>query len=182
MRGRLIIAIAVGLIGLVFAAGCGDDDETTANDSGSNTPAQTTDGETTDGGSGEDEATDEEEVEGGSDKAEFVAQANALCEERVKEIQDKGQKAFEKLFNLPEKEGAEKLGQQVLAPILSKELRELKALEQPAGDEEELNAFYAELEKVIDYFSANPQPGAYPYNKAENLAARYGIDRCGTPQ
>jgi hypothetical protein len=183
MRGRLLIAAAVALIGIVFAVGCGDDEDTTANDSGSNPAAQTTEEEATDGGSTEGgDDGDDGESEGGSEKEEFIAQANELCDQRTKEIQTEGQKAFKRLYNEPEEVGAKKLGQEVIVPIFSRELRELKALDQPAGDEAELEAIYREIEDVIDYFEGNPDPDVYPYNKAENMAKRYGIERCGTPQ
>ena len=179
MRGRLLIATAVALIGLVFLVGCGDDDDSTASSSGANSAA-----ETTGGGSGtESEGGDSTEAaEGGSAKAEFVAQANGICAKRVAEIQLKGQKVFKKVFKYPGPVAAKKLADAVIVPIFSQELRELKALPQPPGDEEELNAFYGELERIIKYFAGSPDPGEYPYNKAENMAAKYGIDKCGRPQ
>ncbi|HYP56306.1 MAG TPA: hypothetical protein VEQ41_08430 [Solirubrobacterales bacterium] len=186
MRGRLLIATAVALIGLVFAVGCGDDEDSTANSSGGDTAAETTGGgsDTTDGGSdGESGSDAESEGEGdGSAKSEFVVQANGVCAKRVAEMQLKGQKVFKKIFNDPGPVAAKKLAKAVIVPVLTRELQELKALPQPPEDSKELDAFYAELERIIEYFSGSPDPGTYPYNKAENIAARYGIDKCGTPQ
>jgi hypothetical protein len=179
MRGRLLIATAVALIGLFLLAGCGDDEDSTASPSDANTAAETTDGGPGTEGDGGDTT---EAAEGDSAKAEFVAQANGICAKRVAEIQLKGQKVFKKVFKYPGPVAAKKLADAVIVPVFSQELRELKALPQPPGDEKELNAFYAELERIIDYFAGSPDPGEYPYNKAENMAARYGIDKCGTPQ
>lgn len=187
MRGRLLIVTAVALIGLVFAVGCGDDDETTANSSNSNAAAETNGGGTNGGGTNEGETTDlqaaaEEAAEGDPEKEEFIVQANEICSDRVAEIQDKGQKVFKKVFSLPGKVAAKKLADQVIVPIFTAELEELEALEQPAGDEKELEAIYSEIQGVIDYMEGNPQPSVYPYTKGEKLADKYGIGECATPQ
>lgn len=181
MRGRLLIATAVALIGLIFAVGCGDDEGSTAGQAGS-TAAETTGGETTGSQASNGETTGGNATEANPAKAEFISQANALCARRIAEIQVKGRKVFKEVFKEPGPVAAKKLAQAVLVPTFTRELRELKALDQPAGDSEELGAFYRELEKIVDYFAGNPKPGSYPYNKAENLATRYGIEKCGTPQ
>lgn len=183
MRGRLLIAAAVALIGLVFVAGCGDDDDSTANSSGTDTAAETTDGGS-DTPAGDGSGTEDEggsDAEAGGAKAEFIVQANGICAKRVAEIQLNGQKVFKKVFKYPGPVAAKKLAQAVIVPAFSKELRELESLPQPPADPD-LSAFYKELEKIIDYFSGSPDPGEYPYNKAESLATSYGIDKCGTPQ
>src|SRR6187549_2544013 len=162
MRGRFLIVTAVALIGLIFAVGCGDDDETTANSSNANAAAETNGGETGGGETTDAQAAAEEAAEGDPEKAEFIVQANEICKERVEEVQDKGQKVFKKVFSLPGKVAAK--------------LEELEALQQPAGDEQELEAIYSEIQGVIDYMSGNPQPSVYPYTKGEKLADKYGID------
>jgi|GEM_PF-4495157 len=182
MRGRFLIVTAVALIGLIFAVGCGDDDETTANSSNANAAAETNGGETGGGETTDAQAAAEEAAEGDPEKAEFIVQANEICKERVEEVQDKGQKVFKKVFSLPGKVAAKKLADQVIVPVFTAELEELEALQQPAGDEQELEAIYSEIQGVIDYMSGNPQPSVYPYTKGEKLADKYGIDECATPQ
>ncbi|HEX9968023.1 MAG TPA: hypothetical protein VGB06_08745 [Solirubrobacterales bacterium] len=183
MRGRLLIAAAVALIGLVFAVGCGDDEETTANNSSNSGAAAGTNGGESGGGETTDlQAAAEEAAEGDPEKEEFIVQANELCKERVKEVQDKGQKVFKEVFKLPGKVAAKKLAHQVIVPIFTTELQELEELDQPPGDEKELEAIYSEIQGVIDYMSGNPQPSVYPYTKGEKLADKYGIGECATPQ
>jgi hypothetical protein len=182
MRGRLLIAIVAALLGLLGAVGCGDDEDGTTNQSGSDTAAQTTPGDDDPQGGATGGETTEPEAEADPAKAEFVAEANALCAKRVAEVQLKGQKVFKKVFKYPGPVAAKKLADAVIVPIFSRELRELKALPQPPDDAKELDVFYKEMERIIDYFSGKPQPGAYPYNKSEKLASDYGIDKCGRPQ
>lgn len=183
MRGRLLIATAVALIGLVFAVGCGDDEDSTASNPGTDTAAETTDGGSTtpeDGaGTEAEDGADTEAAEG--PKAEFIVQANGICAKRSAEIQLKGQKVFKKVFKYPGPVAAKKLARAVLVPAFTRELRELKALPQPPGDNKDLNAFYKELEQIIDYFAGSPDPGTWPYNKAEKLAKSYGLEKCGSP-
>ncbi len=187
MWGRLLIVTVVALIGIVTAVGCGDDDDTTASSNGSGAAAENNGAAEANGNEAEDaaaaaEKAAEEAAEGNSEKEEFILQANEICKEHVEEIQDKGQKVFKKVFSLPGKEAAKKLADQVIVPIFTSELQELEALDQPAGDEKELEAIYSEIQGVIDYMSGNPQPSVYPYTKGEKLADKYGISECATPQ
>jgi hypothetical protein len=181
MWGRLLIVTVVALIGLVTAVGCGDDEDTTANPNSSGAAAETSENEAGDADAAAEKAA-EEAAEGDPEKEEFIVQANEICKERVEEIQDKGQKVFKKVFSLPGKVAAKKLADQVIVPIFTTELQELEELEQPAGDEKELEAIYSEIQGVIDYMSGDPQPSVYPYTKGEKLADKYGIGECATPQ
>lgn len=181
MWGRLLIVTVVALIGLVTAVGCGDDEDTTANSNSSGAAAETSEDGAADADAKAEKAA-EEAAEGDSEKEEFILAANEICKERVEEVQDKGQKVFKKVFSLPGDVAAKKLADQVIVPIFTAELRELEELDQPAGDEKELEAIYSEIQGVIDYMSGNPKPSVYPYTKGEKLADKYGIGDCATPQ
>lgn len=58
---------------------------------------------------------------------------------------------------------------------------DLAALDRPAGDEQQINAFLAELQSTIDATEANPAQlvvGPDPFTKADKLLLQYGLHEC----
>lgn len=174
MRARyLLIAIAVSA-GLALAAGCGDDDEggSPARDETANTSET----------AGTSESASTTESTGIVSKEEFLDQANSVCAKRSAEVKVKGQRLFKKIFNDPEAVAARKMTQQVIIPTFEGEVRDLKALNIPAGDGQEVAAIYGAIEEMVEEIKVNPSAqGFYPYTKAEKLAAEYGLTACGHP-
>jgi hypothetical protein len=58
---------------------------------------------------------------------------------------------------------------------------DLASLERPAGDEQQITAFLAELQSTIDATEANPAQlvvGPDPFTKADRLLLAYGLHDC----
>jgi hypothetical protein len=58
---------------------------------------------------------------------------------------------------------------------------DLASLDRPAGDEEQITAFLAELQSTIDATEANPAllvTGPDPFTKADKLLLAYGLHEC----
>jgi hypothetical protein len=175
MRGCRFITVLIVLFGLAFAVGCGGDD----NDGGASAAATSADG-----GSESEDGDDAISTTPGTgfSKEEYVDQANALCATHSAELKVKGQKTFKKVFSKPEKVAAAVMAKEVVIPSMEAELRDLKALNVPTGDEAQISAIYAAIEEIPQQLKRDPTWGDfYPYTKAEDLAAAYGLTACGHP-
>jgi hypothetical protein len=178
MRGCRFIAVLIVLFGLAFAVGCGGDED----DGGSSAAATSTDGANGDAGSESGGDAVSTTPGTGFSKEEFVDQANALCAKNSAELKVKGRQTFKKVFSKPEKVAAEAMAQQVIIPAMEAELRDLKTLNVPTGDENQIYAIYAAIEEIYERLKKDATWGDfYPYTKAENLAASYGLTACGHP-
>jgi ABC-type phosphate/phosphonate transport system substrate-binding protein len=123
-------------------------------------------------------------------KEEFIAKADAVCK--------KGNEALEKeLFKFlrknrkggslrkPSVEQNEKFIETVLIPNLQKEIKELKALGVPEGDEEKVDAMIAALEEGLETAEDETETVAagtadMVFGIASRLAGEYGLETCGS--
>ena len=112
-------------------------------------------------------------------KKDFVERANRLCVDTEFEQLGKAQKYSSEH---PKAEEAA-LIKPALVPTLKKEVKELEALGSPAGDEGELEAIFAALQKGVEGAESDPasviKPKTNPFNEANKLATAYGIGDCG---
>jgi hypothetical protein len=185
MRARyLLIAIAASA-GLALATGCGDDAEGGSSAAGDSAGASENAGAENAGAENtgaENTGADTSESTGIVSKEEFIDQANSLCAKRSAEVKVKGRRTFKKVFSEPEAVAAKKMANQVIIPTFEGELRDLKTLNIPAGDDEQISAIYGAIEAMVGELKADPTvQGFYPYTKAEKLAAEYGLTACGHP-
>lgn len=145
------IAILVGMVALGLLAGCGDSD---------------------DGATG----SEGEPVS----KAVFVKEANEICKETGKKINEGANEAVE------QGEGSEAeqlIGviTDVAVPLLETEIEELRALGIPTEGEEQVNAYLENLEEIVE--GARNDPAKFgrtedPYEKAQDHGDPYGLTRC----
>lgn len=119
----------------------------------------------------------------GASKAEFVKEANAVCNRMVARIQNGGYRLFRENGKPGETQiFGRKLVHEVIVPNLEGEIHGISGLQSPAGDEAQVKKILAELHKVIDQVEADPSAhGFYPYKKAEAAADAYGLTSCGRP-
>lgn len=115
-------------------------------------------------------------------KADFIQAANAICEERGREVKEQSRRILASSSDKPRAVAAKELVEKAVAPAFERESDELRALEPPPGDEEEIQ----ELVDAIDEMVARTQKDLaadrdYPYRKTENIAAAYGLPACGRP-
>ena len=111
-------------------------------------------------------------------KAEFVAQANVVCEQASTNWDDLVDKLPATPIIAREKYVVEKL-----APALSAIINQLRGLGYPSGDDEYLESIYADAESVAAKMTDQPGTDLQPKLDAPfaSPAARftaYGLDKC----
>lgn len=155
MRKRFLIAGAAMALVLPLGA-CGDDDD-----------------------SGNLASNDETVIV----KADFIQAANAACERRGEEMTTRTQQIFKRFANQADSAKARRvLIETVIAPGFEAEIRDLRALEPPPGEEEEVEEVITTLEEMVARTRKDLAEGRdYPYRKTENVSAAYGLPACGHP-
>lgn len=184
MSGSIrVFGVCLLLAGLVVAGCGGDDDSTTAGGGGDNGSAAAG-GEGSDGG----DRGDSSAVEATSEsKEEYVAKANALCKKRKLQVQADLLRLFKRLSadGPPDPEAnASKIVEEGVAPGLEAEVRELRELGAPEGDEDQVEELLTAIE--ASFGEAREDPEAFVNDPAafmdtRRLAREYGIDQCGRP-
>jgi hypothetical protein len=155
MRNRYRSIGAALLCATVFLAGCGSDD-----DNGS--------------GSADTKAT--------IAKADFIQAADEACEARSDEMEKKGQRVFAEASGKSRNDVAKELIENVVAPGFEGEVADIRALEPPPGEEQQLEEILTAIENMVDRMRKDLAVGRnIPYRKTENLAAAYGLPACGHP-
>jgi hypothetical protein len=116
-------------------------------------------------------------------KPEFIAKGDAICEET-----DARQAAHYKVYVKENGEDTSKAGQEknvteIGLPAIRVEIKELRDLGIPAGDEEAVEAILKGSEAAIAKAQAKPalvlELGTDPFNEVERLAPSYGFKSCG---
>lgn len=120
-------------------------------------------------------------------KEEFIAKADAICEQGtgrmeaglVKFLTDGGK------IQKPSQADNEKFIVTVLTPSLRREIKELRALGVPDGDEEKVEAMITSLEDGLITAEDNPQIVAagstdIVFGIASRLAGELGIETCAS--
>jgi predicted small secreted protein len=123
-------------------------------------------------------------------KEEFTAKADAICKESSKRME-------KELFNFlrknrpggplrkPSVEQNEKFIVTVLIPNLEREIKELKALGVPEGDEEKVEAMISALEEGQETAENETETVAagtsdMVFGIASRIAGEYGLESCGS--
>lgn len=155
MRKRYLLAGAATALALSLGA-CGDDDE------------------------GGNLASNDETV---IVKADFIQAANAACEQRSQEMSNRAKQVFAKYSGQGDSPKARRaLIEQAIAPGFEAEIRDLRALEPPPGEEDEVEEVITTLDEMVKRTRKDLAEGRnYPYRKTENVAAAYGLPACGHP-
>lgn len=116
-------------------------------------------------------------------KAEFIKQADAICEEafeqredRVAEIAEENGFSFENI----NKKHLEQLATEAVIPTLNRQVEDLNALGLPEGDEEQAREVIVSLENVRDEFEDNPGLAGEgkPLEEPSKLAKAFGFKVC----
>lgn len=121
-------------------------------------------------------------------KAQFIAQADAICKKGNAEIESEVE-AFAEENGIEENEEPSKaqqaeVSETILAPNIENQSEEIRDLEAPSGDEDEVSAMLDSLDEGVEAVEANPeapfesnQPN--PFGQANKLAKEYGLKVCG---
>ena len=117
-------------------------------------------------------------------KAEFIAQADAIC----KKAHDKFEKDFNQAFSgnpRPSQAQLNEFAESTLVPGVQGEIDDIGALEPPTADEAEVNAIIDAVQGGVDKIKADPgvlSPKVEfdPQKKGHQLAKEYGMKECAT--
>jgi hypothetical protein len=117
-------------------------------------------------------------------KAEFVKKGNAICANGSKEIDAAGKRIFGTNPNVkPSADQIRKFASTVLLPSVEKQVKALRALGAPKGDEAKVKAILDAADQGIEKGKKDPASlasnGAGPFAKANSLAKAYGLPACG---
>jgi hypothetical protein len=125
----------------------------------------------------------------GPSKDEFIEEADAICAEGETKAEELGRDAFADPQN-PTREEVLTLLQEAV-PIQRDIIDQVRALEQPADDEDEIDAFLTEAEQAtnevaeirdpqaaIAFFESTETPND-PFYEADQAAQDYGLKVCG---
>jgi hypothetical protein len=123
-------------------------------------------------------------------KEAFIKKADAICA--------KGSEAMQKGFSVylrknkksiialrhPSKADYQGLIVGVLVPNLEKEIKEIRALGAPSGDEERIEGFLTALEEGIEVAENDPKAVTHSseaiFGVGSRLAKEYGLEVCGS--
>ncbi len=154
--GRGTIAIVIALAAAALAAGCGG---------GSDSSSTTT---------------------GSISKAAFIKKVDAVCQKGTERMQ-RAILVFLKQHQdvkRPNKAQSLKLVGTAIVPSVKTEIKELKALDAPEGDEERFNAIIGALEEGLETAEGNPEAVVASsdavFGISGRLAGEYGAEVCGS--
>ena len=127
---------------------------------------------------------------GSISKEEFIAKADAICKKSNKQMEAEifkylRQNRVKGSLRKPSVEDNEKFIEAVLIPNLEREIKELKALGVPSGDEEKVDAMISALEEGLETAKNEPETVAAGssdiiFGIASRLAGEYGLETCGS--
>lgn len=119
-------------------------------------------------------------------KEEFIAKADAICKKGTGRMQTallaalKDQRNITKVSTVEQ----EKIVTTVMVPSVSREVKELRALGIPDGDEERVDAMIKALEEGVETAERNPEVVTNSSDAIFGIASRiggeYGLEACGS--
>jgi hypothetical protein len=117
-------------------------------------------------------------------RAEYVSQANAICADTNKKLDDAAEEAFGDLGpnQRPKPEQLTEYVNETVGPEVESELEQLRDLEVPEADADQIEAIYAAAQTALDDLSEHPlslsSGEAEPFAEANKLARAYGLTAC----
>lgn len=120
----------------------------------------------------------------GISKAEFIREGNAICRTTIETLTEEGRETFSEA----ELKGTNAAGVPFVlgtyVPEFRAEVRKLRALGAPSGDEAQINTILKAIEVIIEEAKQEPDRIVHQtknrYEKPQALATRYGLDECPT--
>jgi hypothetical protein len=119
-------------------------------------------------------------------KAVFIKKADAICTGGNKRMEVSFAHFLEKNKNIkhPSKADFEELVGKVVVPNLQREIKEIRALGAPDGDEDKVDGFLTALEEGLETAEGNPQVAVSSsqavFGISSRLAKEYGLEVCGS--
>ncbi|MCB0870859.1 MAG: hypothetical protein KDB52_08515 [Solirubrobacterales bacterium] len=113
-------------------------------------------------------------------KAEFVAQANAICAESNKTIAAAEKEAFS--GGQPSQADVDSFINDTLLPEVESQIKGIEELPVPEGEEEQVSAILEAANQGLEEGKSDPaslQGNGDPFAEANKLANAYGMTECG---
>ncbi len=132
------------------------------------------------GGGGNDDASSETGTEASADltKAEFITEADAICQQGGDQIDAAGQA----LGKNPTPAETEAFAADTIVPNVQNQIDQVDALVPPAADQEQVDAILAAAQEGVDMIKSDPSLAVSgdPLSVANKLAQEYGLKVCGS--
>jgi hypothetical protein len=135
-------------------------------------------------GSSDDDST---ETTSALTKQQFIAQADAICKQGNKEIEE-GFESFAEENDIPKNQEpsnaqGKEIVETVIVPSVDSQAEGIRALGFPSGDEDEVSAMLDSLDEAIEEAEEDPEAlftaKSDPFAKPNELAQGYGLKTCG---
>ena len=119
-------------------------------------------------------------------KAEFVKKVNAICAKGNKNIESEFE-SFAKEHNLsqnkePSDAVKEEAANEIVIPQISNQVKEIRALGTPQGDEGELEELLEKVEEALEEIEEDPSllfGNESTFKEVNKLSREYGLTVCG---
>jgi hypothetical protein len=115
-------------------------------------------------------------------KAEFIKKAEAICERGQQKLHSGYEALINEKAHRSTLEEEEEWVERVIAPNLTQEVSEIRALGMPKGDEARVEGLLEAVEDGLRELQENPQSvlasSAEKFNKAIQLENSYGLQVC----
>ncbi|HEY6551234.1 MAG TPA: hypothetical protein VIY71_08565 [Solirubrobacterales bacterium] len=119
-------------------------------------------------------------------KAAFIKKADAICSGGNKRMEASLAHFFQegKKIKRPSKADFEELVGKVVVPNLRQEIKEIRALGAPSGDEDKVDEILTALEEGLETAEGNPQAAVdsseVVFGISSRLAREYGLEVCSS--
>jgi hypothetical protein len=119
---------------------------------------------------------------GGDDnltKAQFIQQADAICKKGNKQIDAEAEKIFT-TKEQPSKAQLEQFSSETLIPNIQGQVDDVRALDEPSEDEDQVNAFLDSAQSELDKGKQNPlyMTTDQSFSKTNKMGQQYGFKVC----
>ncbi len=131
-------------------------------------------------GCGSDDSSSGDSSSDSITKADFVAQANAICAESNAKIEAAENEAFSG-GQQPTEADIESFVTGTLIPEVEQQVSDIEALDVPEDEVEQVNAILDAAQEGLDEAKADPASlagNADPFAQANRLASDYGLTEC----
>lgn len=119
-------------------------------------------------------------------KAQFIKKADAVCAQGNKRLETNFATFLQEKKNLkhPSEADFEELVGKVVVPNLKREVKELRALGAPSGDEDRVGEIITAIEEGIETAESDPKVAASSseavFGVSSRLSKEYGLEVCGS--
>lgn len=121
----------------------------------------------------------------GLSKSEFVTKANAICKKGNADVEAAANEQFGKSGDKqPSQEELTAFATETVIPNVQSQVDQIKALDEPSADADQVNAITDSAQADIDKMKADPSlvtdENSDPFAATDKLAKAYGLNVCAS--